>query len=133
MLEIGKDKLDNINNFLLDPQNVLTNQLLEAVEKFGGVEAINQKAAENGSPESLMARLKETDSPYVSDLEWLAEQKDKSAFVSKADYCGALDVESQGLMDTLLQNYLGKHHSVKLTADALLKSGTGVVAAQNLH
>jgi hypothetical protein len=43
------------------------------------------------------------------------------------------DVESQGLMDALLKNYLSKHYSVKLTADALLKSGTGVVAAQNLH
>ena len=48
-------------------------------------------------------------------------------FMSKAD------LESQGLMDTLLQNYLGKHYSVKLTTDALLKSGTAVVAAQNLH
>jgi len=97
VLEIGKDKLDNINNFLLDPQNALTNQLLEVVEKFGGPEAINQKATDNGSPESLMARLKETDSPYVPDLEWLAEQKDKGAFVSMADYCGALDVDPSGL------------------------------------
>jgi hypothetical protein len=100
MLEIGKDKLDNINNYLLDPQNALTNQLLEVVEKFGGPEAINRKAAENGSPESLMARLKETESPYVSDLEWLAEQKDKGAFVSMADYCGALNVDASGLNQT---------------------------------
>ncbi len=97
VLEIGKDKLDSINKYLLDPKNVLTGQLLEVVEKFGGPEAINQKASENGSPESLMARLKDMDSPYVADLEWLAEQKDKGAFVSLADYCGALDVDPSGL------------------------------------
>jgi hypothetical protein len=97
VLEIGKDKLDNINQYLLDPKNVLTSQLLEVVEKFGGPEAINQKASENGSPESLMARLRDMDSPYIADLEWLAEQKDRGAFVSFADYCGALDVEPSGL------------------------------------
>jgi hypothetical protein len=100
VLEIGKDKLDNINSFLLDQQNVLTNQLLEVVEKFGGPEAINQKAAENGSPENLLARLKETGSPYVPDLEWLAEQKDSGSFVSMADYCGTLDVDPSGLNQT---------------------------------
>ena len=96
-LEIGKDKLDSINNYLTDPDNVLTAQLLGAVEKFGGPEAINQKAAENGSPESLMARLKEMDSPYMADLEWLAGQKSKGAFVSMADYCASLGVDPGGL------------------------------------
>ncbi|MEX1352960.1 MAG: hypothetical protein AB1Z31_35135, partial [Desulfobacterales bacterium] len=100
VLEIGQDKLENINDFLLDPQNVLTNQLLDVVEKFGGPAAINQKAAENGSPESLMGRLKETGSPYVPDLEWLAEQKDKGAFVPMGDYCEALDVDPSGLNQT---------------------------------
>ncbi|MGD8297907.1 MAG: hypothetical protein PVG67_16010, partial [Desulfobacterales bacterium] len=100
VLEIGKDKLDTINDFLLDPQNILTNQLLEVVEKFGGPAAINQKATDNGRPENLMARLKEAGSPYVSDLEWLAEQTDKGAFVSMTDYCDALDVEPSGLNRT---------------------------------
>jgi hypothetical protein len=61
-------------------------------------------------------------------------EKDLEHPTSILDYFMAkTDVESQGLMDTLQQNYLGKHHSVKLTANALLTSGTGVVAAQNLH
>ena len=48
-------------------------------------------------------------------------------FLSKEDILNA------GLMNTLLGNYLDKHESVNLTAQALLKEGIGVVAAQNLH
>ena len=33
-----------------------------------------------------MTRLKEINSPYVADVNWLAEQCDKGAFVSMADY-----------------------------------------------
>ena len=43
------------------------------------------------------------------------------------------DVEAQGLMPALQRNYLDKHDSVKRTAEALIKNGIGVVAAQNLH
>jgi len=43
------------------------------------------------------------------------------------------DILANGLMDTLQTNYLDKHHSVNLTAQALIKSGLMVIAAQNLH
>ena len=49
VLKIGKDKLDNINDFLLDPQNVLTNQLLEVVEKFGGTRRRPRMAVQKAS------------------------------------------------------------------------------------
>ncbi|RLB91430.1 MAG: hypothetical protein DRH26_08005, partial [Deltaproteobacteria bacterium] len=55
--------------------------------KFGGVEAINKKAEEARKPENLMQRLKEMNSPYLADLEWLIEQRDNKAFVSMDDYC----------------------------------------------
>lgn len=48
-------------------------------------------------------------------------------FISKKD------ILANNQMDILQGNYLDKHHSVNLTAQALIKSGTGVVAAQNLH
>ncbi|MCF6248997.1 MAG: hypothetical protein L3J69_16815, partial [Desulfobacula sp.] len=48
-------------------------------------------------------------------------------FVSKAD------ILANNQMESLEQNYLDKHDSVNLTAQALIKSGTGVFAAQNLH
>jgi hypothetical protein len=43
------------------------------------------------------------------------------------------EVEQQGLMEAMLLNYMEKHRSVKLTADALLQSGASVAAAQELH
>lgn len=43
------------------------------------------------------------------------------------------EILDKGLMNALQTNYLDKHNSLNLTARALIKSGTGVVAAQNLH
>jgi uncharacterized protein YihD (DUF1040 family) len=43
------------------------------------------------------------------------------------------DVEKQGLMPALEQNYIEKHRSANLTADALTKAGIGVVCAAKLH
>jgi hypothetical protein len=43
------------------------------------------------------------------------------------------DVETQGLTSALELNYLEKHNSVNLTADALTKAGIAVVCAWNLH
>lgn len=43
------------------------------------------------------------------------------------------DILENNLMDSLQTNYLDKHHSVNLTAQALIKAGIGVIAAQNLH
>ena len=85
-LKIGLNRLEEINDLITDPGNVMINQLLEVVEKYGGPEEINRKAAEARKLENLMARLKEIDSPYLAGVEWLAEQKDKKAFVSMADY-----------------------------------------------
>jgi hypothetical protein len=43
------------------------------------------------------------------------------------------DVEKEGLMLALEQNYIEKHRSTNLTADALTKAGIGVVCATALH
>jgi hypothetical protein len=43
------------------------------------------------------------------------------------------DVEKQGLMPALEQNYIEKHRSTNLTADALTRAGIGVVYATQLH
>ena len=85
-LKIPSTRLDEINTFLLNPDNPLINRLLEIVETFGGPEQINRKAREAGRLDNLMARLKEKHSPYVADLEWLAAQRDARAFISLSDY-----------------------------------------------
>jgi len=87
MLKIKQADIDTINDLITGSDNVLVHQLTELIEKFGGVEAINKKAQEAGKPENLMQRLKEMNSPYLADLEWLKEQKEKNAFISMDDYC----------------------------------------------
>ena len=85
-LKISENRLSEINDVLTDPNNETISRILEIVEKYGGPSEINRKAAKAQKFDNLMARLKEIDSPYIADLEWLAEQRDKNAFVSMAEY-----------------------------------------------
>ena len=43
------------------------------------------------------------------------------------------EILDNGLMESLQTNYLDKQDSVNLTAEALIESGTGIIAAKNLH
>ncbi|MBI5302041.1 MAG: hypothetical protein HY868_07875 [Chloroflexi bacterium] len=85
-VRIEEERLVEVNAVLADPNNESVNRLLEIVERYGGPQAINAKAADARKPENLMARLKEMQSPYVADLEWLAAQRDTGAFISMFDY-----------------------------------------------
>jgi hypothetical protein len=62
------------------------NDFLEVVAKYGSVEEINRKAHDARSLSSLIGRLKEIGSPYLRDLEWLTEQRDRGAFITVNDY-----------------------------------------------
>jgi hypothetical protein len=85
-LRISTRRLDDINSLLTDPDNPAVSQLLQVVERYGGPQEINRRAAEARSLERLMARLEAAKSPYVKDLQWLIEQRDKKAFISMADF-----------------------------------------------
>ena len=85
-IKISPKRLEEINAFLTDPNNELINQLLEVVQRYGDPEEINRKAQEAGTFENLTERLRQIDSPYVQDIEWLGEQKEKNAFVSMQEY-----------------------------------------------
>ncbi len=85
-LAIENIRLDEINKFLTDPSNPLITELLNIVDKYGGPDEINKKARENGTLESLLARLQKKKSPYVKDLTWLIEQRDKRNYISITDY-----------------------------------------------
>jgi len=87
-LEISADRLKEVNAFLTDPDNETVSRILEIVEKYGGPQEINRKAAAARQFEHLMSRLKDQNSVYVADIDWLIEQRDKGAFVSMADYYG---------------------------------------------
>jgi hypothetical protein len=88
-LKIDARRLEEINAFLLDPNNEIVNRILALIEKFGGVEAINRKHAESGKIDHLIGRLKDKGSSYVADLQWLMEQRDRKAFIRKADFRNA--------------------------------------------
>ena len=85
-LVIEDVRVKEINDFLTDPNNKLVNDLLTVVEKYGSPEDINQKATEARKLENLMKRLRDKKSPYVNDLEWLIEQRDKGAFITVDEY-----------------------------------------------
>ncbi len=85
-LTIAQNRLDEINALLLDPRCQAINDFLAVVEKYGSVEEINHKAEEARQIPHLMARLRATKSPYVDDLEWLIQQRDRGAFVTIADF-----------------------------------------------
>ena len=81
-LRIDEDQLRAINDFLLDPRNEVVNGFLEVVERYGTPEEINAKAAAARDLNSLLDRLRQSGSPYLADIEWLTEQRDKGAFIS---------------------------------------------------
>lgn len=85
-LKIPAANLAKVNRLLLDPNNKLVNDILAVIAKHGTIDEINAKSAEARKLPNLMKRLKEMNSPYVPDLEWLLEQRDKGAFISAADY-----------------------------------------------
>lgn len=85
-LRINEERLKEINNFLLEKDNPLVSDLLEIIEKYGGVGEINRKAKEARKLENLMGKLEAKNPSYLKDLEWLSKQRDSNAFISVADY-----------------------------------------------
>jgi hypothetical protein len=85
-LAIEDSRLNEVNTFLMDPNNQVVNDLFSVIEKYGGPEEINRKAREAGKEENLIKRLKEKNSSFVKDLEWLIEQRDNGAFITTEDY-----------------------------------------------
>jgi len=85
-LAIEVKRLDEINSFLMNPDNKIVNSLLSVIEKYGGPEEINRKAKEAGTIENLMTRLKEKNLLFYNDLRWLMEQRDKEKFITVNDY-----------------------------------------------
>ena len=85
-LRIKEENLKAINDFLLRKDNPVVDNLLNIIERHGGVEEINKKAKESQKLENLMKRLEKKKSPFVKDLEWLIKQRDKRAFVSIPEY-----------------------------------------------
>ncbi len=85
-LRIDPSALDQINQFLLDPENPLIRSLLRVVAKYGTPEEINSRAREARQLPVLLKRLRSTNSPYLRDLDWLVAERDRKVFVSISDF-----------------------------------------------
>ncbi|MCD6401632.1 MAG: hypothetical protein J7L73_06850 [Anaerolineales bacterium] len=85
-LAIPVERLNEINQVLLNPDVQVVNDFLNVIEKYGTPEEINKKAKKARDLTSLMQRLEKINPSHVNDLQWLIEQKDKKAFISIADY-----------------------------------------------
>jgi len=112
-LKITAERVDEINEFLLDPNNEMVNQLLEIVERYGGPQEINRKAAEARNLDHLMDQLKTQNSPYVADLEWLIEQRDAKKFISMAEY------RNRVVDQEVTENDINEENAVTLEISAL--------------
>jgi len=86
MLKIPTDRLEAINAVLLDPKSRVMKDFMDVITKYGTPEEINAKARESGKYENLLKKVQDVKPEYTKDLEWMAEQRDKGAFVSVADY-----------------------------------------------
>jgi len=85
-LTINPDRLDAINNILLNPDMDVINDFLAVVEKYGTPEEINAKADQARDLDYLLTVVEKTKPEYLEDLKWLQEQKEAGAFISILDY-----------------------------------------------
>jgi hypothetical protein len=85
-LMIPADRLEAINNVLLDPEMEVINDFLEVVDRYGTPEQINQKAVEAGRLSNLLEQVKEKSPQHLADLKWFQDQRDKGAFINVSDF-----------------------------------------------
>jgi hypothetical protein len=85
-LEISTDRLNDINEVLLNPDTRVMENLLKVIEKYGTPEEINHKAEQASQLPALMDRVATKKPEYLSDLHWLEEMREANAFRSIADF-----------------------------------------------
>ena len=112
-LKIDSVRLEEINDYLMDLDNPLINEITQIVGKYGTPDEINQKAKLARQLPNLMSQLEKMDSPYLKDLEWLICQKNKNAFVSISDYRRSI------LGDVADRTYFQESKAVTLEISAL--------------
>lgn len=85
-LAISDERVKEVNEFLLSSNSQVINDLVMLVEKHGGVDEINRKAAEAGKLDTVLAKMDAQNSPHLKDINWLMEQRDNDAFIKVPEY-----------------------------------------------
>jgi len=86
LLKIPSDRLDAINEVLLNPDTKIIKAFLDVVAKYGTPEEINRKAFEARKLHNLYAQIQERKPEYIKELEWLSEQAKSDRFISISEY-----------------------------------------------
>ena len=86
LLSIPSDRLDAINSILLDPDSQVMKAFLDVVAKYGSPEEINLNHRQSRSQDVLLKKVEQKNPGYGKDLQWLMEQRDRSAFISVAEF-----------------------------------------------
>lgn len=95
-LAISESVLGEVNRFLTNQGNTLINDLIRLMGKYGSPAQINALASEARRQDKIIERLRNMDSPYLDNLNWLAAQRDKGAFVSISSYRSSILGEDAG-------------------------------------
>jgi len=85
-LRISPEDVVAVNEFLCGEHSPIVDGLLDLVDGFGGVDAVNRAADEADDLDNRLARLEAERSPWLDDLDWLREQRDAGAFITLDEY-----------------------------------------------
>ena len=85
-LLIPQERLQAINEILMDPDMEVINDFLAVVEKYGTPEEINRRAEAARQMSALRERVAAVKPAYLEDLDWLVEQRDRGAFITIPEY-----------------------------------------------
>ncbi|MFH1437975.1 MAG: hypothetical protein ABIJ56_19865 [Pseudomonadota bacterium] len=85
-LKISSRHVKEINDYFLDPNSKVMNDMLDVVLKYGTPREINRKATKAKKLSTQMKMLKDAGSPFLSDLRWLIRMKAKNAFITMDQY-----------------------------------------------
>ena len=85
-LRISPEDVLAVNDYLCGQDSGLVDGLLDLIDEFGGVDAVNRAADETGDLDNRLARLESERSPWLDDLYWLRERRDAGAFVTLDEY-----------------------------------------------
>jgi hypothetical protein len=86
LLAIPQDRLEAINQVLLNPDTKIIKEFLTVVSKYGTPEEINRKAADARELKKLFTKVQQIKPAYLKDLQWITEQREAGKFISIKEY-----------------------------------------------
>jgi len=86
LLSIPLDRLDAVNQVLLDPGSAVMSSFLDVVAKYGTPDEINHKHRDSRQLANLLRKVEASNPDYIKDLHWLEKQTKENRFISIRDY-----------------------------------------------